>query len=243
MYNKRFTTKPKDRNQEIEKNLSVILLSAGSHRNFKRSICTIELSDGETIIQKQIKTIKKVYPNSDITVVIGHDCKYTLKYFAQYVNNIRIIINEQFLNSNNSKSLYLALLSGHKSNVLVINGDILFDEEYIKNCIGSKPSLTIDDTKQITKDEVGVIINNNIIENISHGLNDIWSQIFFMREKEIFECKEILSIETNWNKYIHEIINDIIDSGSKFIANRQKTGYIKEIDNFKDLEKVNEILI
>lgn len=239
----RHICRPKEKNLEIENNTSVILLAAGNYKYFKRSVSTIELPNGEIVLERQLKAIKKYLPNADITVVLGHDLKYSLSKISEKIQNIRIVINEKFAETNNTKSLYLSILAGQKENLLVINGDILFDYTYIKDCVGKQSTVVIDKTGQITPDEPGTIISNGVVENISHGLDDIWSQIVFLRNEEKQKCKRLISIEKNWNKYLYEILNLVIDDGGIFVPKYKDVGYIKELDNFKDLEKVNEIFI
>lgn len=236
-------THPKNKLESIYTNLSVVLLSAGSYKNFKRSVCAIQLADGQTVVEKQINAIKTAYPLSDITVVVGHDSEYTIEYLLKNFPEIRIIHNERFDETNNSRSLDLAIMSGQRNNLLVINGDILFDSEYIKDIVDTSSVLVIDKTKQITDDEVGGIVVDGVLTSISHGLPNIWAQIVFLKDNELDIIKKNINEKKNHVKFLHEIINSSIDNGAIFLAHNQTHGYIKEIDNFKDLEKINENLM
>lgn len=234
---------PKNKGESISSNLSVILLSAGSYKNFKRSVCSIQLADGQTVVEKQINAIKTAYPLADITIVVGHDGDYTVDYLLKNFPELRIVQNERFDETNNSRSLSLAIMSGQRENLLVINGDILFDSVYIQNIAGQSSVLVIDKTKQITDDEVGTIVVDGVLTSISHGLPNIWSQIMFLSGNELDIIKKYINEKKNSVKFLHEIINTSIDNGAVFLAHNQSSGYIKEIDNFKDLEKVNENLM
>lgn len=243
MVRNRCISHPKNKGENVSAELSIVILAAGSYRNFKRSVSIIQLADGTTIVQKQVEALKKAYPLADITVVVGHDSDSVIDYLSNNMPDIRIIHNERFSDTNNSRSLNLAIMAGQKNNLLVINGDILFDYDYIKNAVGLNSCLLIDKTKQITDDEVGVISHEGILTSISHGLPNIWSQILFVTGNELSLIKSAISNKKNHMKYLYEIINSVIDEGGVFATQNQSIGYIKELDNFKDLEKVNENLM
>ena len=124
----RYTTAVKKRpSTTIENNdLSVIIPAAGTGHRMKSygPKCLLPISTTQTIIENIIKNVKKGYPNSEITTVVGFEADRVIKTIPK---GVRIIENQFYSETNVVESLRLALNSITNTRVLIIYGDLIFN--------------------------------------------------------------------------------------------------------------------
>lgn len=242
MLNKKFISQPKRLPYGVQDaNLTCVLLSAGNalDKRFKRSVGLIEFKDGRKLIDCQIQAFRKNFPMAEIIVVTGYDADNLIKHIHQVWPMVRIVENERFEETNNSRSLYLASLVGKSTNYIIANGDIYFDSTAIQDIVSKESVLLMDSGGTINSDEVGVTVIGNLVTYVAHGLDKKWSQILFAKDTNLTHIINMCSDRNNNRRYLYEIINDLIDCGCKFGV-KEHTGVIKEFDSIKDLETFNE---
>ena len=82
------------------------------------------LVDGRTIMQQQIENIEKVFGDkARISIVVGFKMEMIMETFPRCL----YIYNEEYDQTNTSKSLMRALASSFDGGVLWLNGDVVFD--------------------------------------------------------------------------------------------------------------------
>ena len=82
------------------------------------------LVDGRTIMQQQIENIEKVFSDkARISIVVGFKMEMIMETFPRCL----YIYNEEYDQTNTSKSLMRALASSFDGGVLWLNGDVVFD--------------------------------------------------------------------------------------------------------------------
>ena len=130
----RYTTAVKKRpSTTIENNdLSVIIPAAGTGHRMKSygPKCLLPISTTQTIIENIIKNVKKVYPNSEITTVVGFEADRVIKTIPK---GVRIIENQFYSETNVVESLRLALNSITNTIVLKIYCDLIFNTKFFNN--------------------------------------------------------------------------------------------------------------
>ena len=79
--------------------LSVIIPAAGTGHRMKSygPKCLLPVSTTETILHKIIANVKTVYPNSEVTVVVGFEADRVIKALP---DDIRIIENQFYQETN-----------------------------------------------------------------------------------------------------------------------------------------------
>ena len=104
----------------------IVILAAGMGSRLGRSLPNplTELSDGRSIMQQQFDNIHHAFGSTArVTIVVG----YKLESIIEAFPNASFVYNEQYDQTNTSKSLMRALQASTAGGVLWMNGDIVFD--------------------------------------------------------------------------------------------------------------------
>lgn len=113
----------------------VVILAAGMGSRLGRELPKplTELSDGRTIMQQQHDNIAAAFGNDvTITTVVG----YKLEHIIDAFPDVEYVYNEQYDQTNTSKSLLRALKATGKHGVLWMNGDVVFDPQVLVRVAG-----------------------------------------------------------------------------------------------------------
>lgn len=219
--------------------VSVIILAAGCGQRMKsygvRSL--LKIYNGLSIIEQQLNTINSVFSNNEIILVTGFESDKLMNKTPQ---NIIKIENEKFEETNVSRSIALGLRACQTNKVVVVYGDLIFNEEALKfNTAHS--SLLI--KKELSQDiSVGAYIDNSKIESLFYGNNHEWQEIAFFTNRELDILKKVCWNRNNDKKFGFEVINNIIDLNGTMNAYVNAEAKTLDIDCWKDLEKVKEII-
>jgi choline kinase len=103
-----------------------VILAAGMGSRLGRSLPKplTELSDGRTIMQQQFDNIHHAFGEKvKVTIVVG----YKLEHIIEAFPDADFVYNEQYDQTNTSKSLLRALKASGNGGVLWMNGDVVFD--------------------------------------------------------------------------------------------------------------------
>ena len=106
----------------------IVILAAGMGSRLGRSLPKplTELNDGRTIMQQQFDNIHQAFGNDvKVTIVVG----YKLEHIIEAFPHASFVYNEQYDQTNTSKSLLRALQASKDGGVLWMNGDVVFDPE------------------------------------------------------------------------------------------------------------------
>ena len=104
----------------------VVILAAGMGSRLGRSLPKplTELSDGRTIMGQQFDNIRSAFGDTaSVSVVVGYKLEHIIEAFPQ----ASFVYNEQYDQTNTSKSLMRALQASNPGGVLWMNGDVVFD--------------------------------------------------------------------------------------------------------------------
>ncbi|WP_434612864.1 NTP transferase domain-containing protein [Arthrobacter sp. A5] len=87
-----------------------------------------ELRDGRTIMHQQVQNLQGAFGKKlRLTVAVG----FKLEMILEHVPNASFVYNENFDQTNTSKSLLKALRNSTKGGVLWMNGDVVFDPDIL----------------------------------------------------------------------------------------------------------------
>jgi len=156
--------------------------------------------------------------------------------------NLIKIENENYENTNVVRSIGLGLRAATSENVLVIYGDLVFNEETIKNLKPQCSSLIIDNSSTMKDDEVGCNISNNYVEQMLPDIENKWAQIAFLIGDELEMFKKICWNRDKSHYFGFEAMNEIIEKGGKFKSLSPQGMKITDVDSSKDLATAREIL-
>lgn len=219
--------------------LSIIILSAGVPKRMKSCgpKSSIDLSKYDTVISRQIKIVKSIFPKSEIIVVVGFKKEKLLKIIPF---NFKCV-NNDYKTTNTTMSVKLALKKATASKILIIYGDLIFSGSIFKNMPLDQSWVAIDNQKNQRSSKVGVNIVDGQAINFSYGLTPKWGHIAMLLGKELEIYKKIIVKRASCNKFCFEIFNEIIDSSGSFIALQDNGWKLIEIDTPSDVIKAKKL--
>ena len=134
----------------------IVILAAGMGSRLGRSLPKplTELSDGRTIMQQQFDNIRFAFgKDASVTIVVG----YKLEHIIDAFPDASYVYNEQYDQTNTSKSLMRALQASAPGGVLWMNGDVVFDPTALERAarmVARDQSFVSVNTAKVSDEEV-----------------------------------------------------------------------------------------
>src|SRR5215207_918216 len=134
----------------------IVILAAGMGSRLGRSLPKplTELSDGRTIMGQQFDNIEHAFGrNASVTLVVGYKLEHIIEAFPQ----ASFVYNEEYDQTNTSKSLMRALQASQAGGVLWMNGDVVFDPRILDRAlpfIARDQSFVTVNTAKVSDEEV-----------------------------------------------------------------------------------------
>jgi len=198
----------------------------------------IKIKNDITILDNQLRLLKKSVPISNIILVCGFQADVLMRNTP---SNIIKIENEDYENNNVVRSIGIGLRAC-MNDVMVVYGDLVFNDYCISAIDFNKSSMLACDNI-MDDQEVGCTVNNRgFVENMMYELDKKWGQITFFKGRELGMLKEVCWSPENNNIFGFEAINKIIDKGGKFLYCQHDKAKVIDIDTSKDLERVKEVI-
>ena len=223
----------------------IVILAAGMGSRLGRSLPKplTELSDGRTIMQQQHDNIAAAFgTDATITTVVG----YKLEHIIDAFPDVNYVYNEQYDQTNTSKSLLRALKATGSQGVLWMNGDVVFDPQALvraatlvhadRSFVSVNTSKVSDEEVKYTVDAEGFIkeLSKQVVGGLGEavGINFVSSadkptlihHLQRVADQDYFERGIELAIEQNGLRVEPLDISDL---------------YAVEIDFAEDLERAN----
>lgn len=224
--------------------MHIIILAAGMgtrlNKNNPKSL--VKLSNGDSILNRQINALLHYVNINDITIVVG----YKQHKIKEKYPKCSYVYNENYQNTNTAKSLLLALESKEdEKDVIWINGDVVFEFEVLKDIFVTSNSSMLVNTLKVGAEEVKYTINNDgsinkVSKNINNGLgeavgiNKILNSQLDEFKKELERCSK--------SDYFERGLEMLINKGTKIYPIDISKYFCCEIDTQDDLNFVNRFL-
>ncbi len=157
----------------------VVILAAGMGSRLGRELPKplTELNDGRTIMRQQHDNIAAAFgTNVTITTVVGYKLEHIIDAFPE----VEYVYNEQYDQTNTSKSLLRALKATGKHGVLWMNGDVVFDPQVLvrvstlvhadRSFVSVNTSTVSDEEVKYTVDAEGFI--QKLSKTVAGGLGE-----------------------------------------------------------------------
>lgn len=221
--------------------ISIIILSAGISQKMKtREPRSLLKFDGKLLVEKQYSIITNTFDAGYFFLVAGYKFDKVVKKTIDL--NVQTIENPRFEETGSAESLRLAVEQVTNDRLLFIHGDLLFNKETL-NVSYSESFVIIDSEGQIADKEVGAVIVNNKLTNLSYGIKSRfkWCQIAYLTGQEYLILKEVLKGKMISKQTSFEVLNEIINRGGSFNCYEPKNMKIVEIDSIKDIKYAESI--
>lgn len=228
--------------KEINKptGIDIIIPAAGLGKRMKSygAKPLIKINGNTSIIDNQIRILKKFLPDSNIIIVCGFDADNLMNNTDQDIVKVE---NENYAISNVVRSIGMGLRAT-KRDVLIVYGDLIFNEKCIEEMNFNKSSLLAGEGI-MSEDEVGCTFNKKgQLEHMMYDLKNKWGQMVFLKGNELKIFKKICFDRDNQNMFGFEAINKTISQGGVFYYSGHERAKVIDIDSSKDLERVSEII-
>jgi choline kinase len=219
---------------KVESDLAIVLLSASPHKQTGIYRPTLEFSDGNNLLYKQLSTIDKAFPNADLLVVLGYEPDNIYKNPS--FQHLRFIENQNFLTTNTIKSAALAMRASNAKSYIFIHGDMYFNEAAI-SIAGSESALVVGNGDTYN-DRIGLIPQDNNIVNIGYGLQKPWGQIVYLTGLELEIFQNFCYNKAKSKCLLFEGIANILENGGQFKQHSNSSIKLLEISSKKDIEGI-----
>lgn len=222
----------------MNNNMLIIIPSAGIGKRMcsHGPKATIQLTEKDTVITRQINILKKTFPKSKIVVVVGFQ-----KEKFENIKNVDFVENADYKNTNVSFSVNLALQEFNCNTALIIYGDLVFTKDIFIDMPLNKSWICLDNQQNQRSNEVGINIVDNKAVYFSYGLQNKWGQIVFLKGFELELFKSIASKKNSKRKFCFELFNEIIDMNGEFECYINKKWKMVEIDTIKDIGRAKKL--
>lgn len=214
----------------IQKNdpISIIIPSAGICKKYKKGPKALIEVAGEKLLLRQIRLLRKTFSRSEVIVVLGYGMSVIAPLLPSYV---RVVENENFENTNVTRSIALGLRVATTPEVFISYGDLVFTRLSfylpLKSCVFLHKSKT-------NSDAVGVNLEEGKVAHISYASELKWAQTLFLEGRELDLFRRLVYNRDNDKLFGHEIINRCIEMGGDFEAH-YCNGPLLEIDSWSDI--------
>ena len=223
----------------------IVILAAGLGSRLGRSLpkALTELNDGRTIMQQQFDNIRSAFgPDARITVVVGYKFEHIVEAFP----TASFVYNEQYDQTNTSKSLLRALRASTSGGVLWMNGDVVFDPEALRRAarqVRDEQSFVAVNTSKVSDEEVkytttaeGYIAQ--LSKQVVGGLGEAVGINFVAKADKAVLMRQLAKVDAQ--DYFERGIELAIEqNGLLFEPVDISDLYAVEVDFAEDLERAN----
>jgi choline kinase len=184
--------------------LQVVILAAGMGTRLGKPWPKplTPLADGRSIMQQQLENVEKVFGNeARVTIVVG----FKMEMIMEAHPNATFVYNENYDQTNTSKSLLKALRASQESGVLWMNGDVVFDPrvlERITDRIRSEKSFVCVNTSATAEEEVKYTVDsegniNALSKQVQNALGEAVGINFISRHHKATVIQRLNEVADN----------------------------------------------
>ena len=223
--------------------MKAIILAAGigSRLGNPRPKPLTRLSNGEMIMERQIKFITRYISVDNILAVIGFKKDLIMEEFA----DLTYVFNNVYDRTNTSKSLLKALRKVGDHDVLWINGDVVFDPEVLNRVINYKSSCMAVNTASVGDEEVKYTVKKDgTIDQVSKSVKNALGESVGVNKVVAGDVPLLMDMleRCDADDYFERGIEYSIENGMQIYPVDVSDVLCIEVDFTEDLEKANQEL-
>ena len=226
--------------------IQVVILAAGMGTRLSRPLPKplTELKDGRSIMQQQVDNLKTAFgADYRLTTVVGFKMESIIERFPEAT----YVYNEEYDQTNTSKSLLRALKASGDGGVLWMNGDVVFDPEVLRRV-----------TPMINTDESFVVVNHSSVadEEVKYTLDAEGFDMGRNKKVDLGEAVGINFVSSKDKAAVIKRLDEVADQDyferglelaiangeAKFKAVDISDLYAVEVDFAEDLARANEVI-
>jgi choline kinase len=228
--------------------IQVVILAAGMGTRLSRPLPKplTELKDGRSIMQQQVDNLKTAFAaDYRLTTVVGFKMESIIERFPEAT----YVYNEEYDQTNTSKSLLRALKASGDGGVLWMNGDVVFDPEVLRRVtpmINSDESFVVVNHSSVADEEVKYTLDADgfvaeLSKTVVGGLGEAVGINFVSSKDKVAVIKRLDEVADQ--DYFERGVEIAIEAGEvKFKAVDISDLYAVEVDFAEDLARANEVI-
>jgi len=223
----------------------VVILAAGMGSRLGRSLPKplTELSDGRSIMRQQFDNIEHAFgTEAHVTIVVGYKLEHIIEAFPQ----ASFVYNEEYDQTNTSKSLLRALQASGAGGVLWMNGDVVFDPAVLDRAhamVERDQSFVTVNTSQVSDEEVKYTTDDEgyireLSKTVTGGLGEAVGINFISSAHKAILVRHLARV--NDQDYFERGIELAIEKNGLLVEPLDISDfYAVEVDFAEDLERAN----
>lgn len=192
-----------------------------------------------TLLQYQVNLLHKIFPNSNIITIVGHEA---IKVMNNGPKNVVYIENERYSTTNVCRSISIGLRAAKSERVLILYGDLVFNEYLFNITLGDNSVVFIDVNNSMNDTEVGCVVNKGCVTNFAYDLPYKWAQTVYLTGAELKAFSSIVHKPEKEKMFGFEILNELINNDYNLTAFSHPMMRCVDIDSSKDIEKAKAII-
>lgn len=209
--------------------------------------CLVEI-DNETILGRQLRLLKKI-GIKEFIITTGPFQDQIIQMVKKDFSDLDIefVHNRLYKETNYIYSLYLVQKLIKYDDILLLHGDLVFDENVLIKLLERQNSSTvlIDKRNDVSDKDFNALVEKERIKKIAikiSGTNVFPLQPFYKFKNSDFrlwlnEISEFIEMGTT-DIYAENVLNNLLEEKIKLIPTEIANGFCHEIDTKEDLEEV-----
>lgn len=213
------------------KNFVILNAEMGSRTKSYGPKCLLKLADGQSVLDRQINTIKKHYPKAKIYHALGFEANKIIKNKAVE----KYFVDDQYLNYNHFFTFAELVKHFNLKDCFLLFGDIVFDDRHFPK----KTKLTtVYGRLNNDKVKVGINSNNGIVSHMMWGLDHSWAEMAYLGPDFIEFIRNKQYLDKFRRAYFFEMFNEAIDAGLK-IGVEPLGSEVLNVEKISDIDIIN----
>lgn len=195
--------------------MNCIILGDKYQNGMKSKGCPalVKITNKINIITHQCSILESL--KAKIIYIYGFDDRKFIDYYSKFKIPIQIVYNENYNNYNQAFSLSLVKDVLAEDECLIIDGYQKLNKSIIKKITQSTDSaILVNKNTKRDEEAVGCIINQDKVMSFSLDLNNIIEGIYYLNKDSSLSMSKLLLDAKNYNHFIFELLNKIIDQGN-----------------------------
>ncbi len=233
--------------------MKAVILSAGLGTRIrpltnKIPKCLIEIG-GKTLIKRQVDALK-ICGIKDIFVVVGGsgECWREENYEKIKSVNVNTITNPHNLKTKNTFSLRLAIKSMRADDILVIDGDLLFSKNLIRDVVKSKKNLILSKESYVKNDPRNKIIidNSGKVTEMGKDISKeklilpyfVYGALIKIKKDDFYTFKAVVEDEVYEKSALDKVINVLCERLDLYKITDNRWVNINNMGELKEAEEM-----
>lgn len=194
---------------------------------------------GEPVVGRIIRLLGEAGV-TDITLVVG----YREELFKERFPECHFVTNPEFRSTNTCVSLELALKAAETDSVFVINGDVWFEDDILKNMLScGYPTVAAVSRHPLCDEEIKVHVRDGQVTTIGKHLNDEIAYgeafgIYLMSPKFSVYMKRALNLLNNPKVFYEAAMDHLLAGGHEMRVLDVGDAVVQELDFPADYENL-----